>query len=101
MCADANAVEWIHAWVGHKAPTAGKVGLMYMLEGGTGASNTDPYAEKPTTENHWIKTGPHVMGVGASASFCTRELNAGGAAASAPYIICAGTPHRHVMAAVY
>jgi hypothetical protein len=38
MCGDANAMEWIHAWVAHKAPPAGKVGLMYMLEGGTDAS---------------------------------------------------------------
>ena len=38
MCMDANAMEWVHAWVAHKAPPAGKVGLMYMLEGGTDAS---------------------------------------------------------------
>jgi len=25
----------VDAWVGHKPPPAGKVGLMYMLEGGT------------------------------------------------------------------
>ena len=28
MCADANAMEWIHALMGHKTPAAGKVGLM-------------------------------------------------------------------------
>ena len=33
------------------------------------ASNTDPYASKPTTTNHWVKTGPHVMILGADASF--------------------------------
>ena len=55
MSLDANAMEWVHAWVAHKAPPAGKVGLMYMLEGGTDASNIDPYADKPTAQNHWIK----------------------------------------------
>src|SRR5262245_9352436 len=30
MCMDANAMEWAAAWMGHKTPPAGKVGLMYM-----------------------------------------------------------------------
>src|SRR5580700_7637701 len=37
MCLDANAMEWAHAWMTHKTPTAGKVGFMYMLAGGTDA----------------------------------------------------------------
>ncbi len=52
---------------GHKTPAPGKVGFMYMLSGGTDASNTDPYATKPSANNHWVKTGPHVMIVGADA----------------------------------
>src|SRR5689334_13160879 len=43
MCMDKNAMDWVHAWIGKKNPTAGKVGFMYMLAGGTDASNTDPY----------------------------------------------------------
>src|SRR5437762_12262472 len=39
MCADKNAMEWIDAWMGKKTPAAGKVGFMYMLAGGTDASN--------------------------------------------------------------
>ena len=60
-CMDKNAMDWVHAWVGHQAPTVGKIGFMYMLAGGTDASNTDPYASKPEAGNHWIKTGPHIM----------------------------------------
>jgi hypothetical protein len=100
MCADANAMEWIHAWVGHKTPAAAKVGLMYMLEGGTDASNTDPYAEKPTTENHWVKTGPHVMVVGADANFYNQYPKAADPDTSVPYIMWAGTPYQHVMVPV-
>src|SRR4029077_5986591 len=69
MCWDKNAGAWVDAYLNHKTPAAGKVGLMYMLAGGTDASNTDPYAAKPTTTNHWITTGPHIMIVGADASF--------------------------------
>ena len=48
MCMDAAAMDWANAWMGHKDPSAGKIGFMYMLAGGTDASNTDPYADKPT-----------------------------------------------------
>ena len=98
MCADANAMEWIHALMEHKTPTSGKVGLMYMLEGGTDASNTDPYAEKPTTENHWIKTGPHVMIVGADPSFYSQYPKAADPDTGVPYMMWAGTPYQHLMA---
>ena len=69
MCMDKAAMEWAVAWIEHKTPTGGKIGFMYMLSGGTDASNTDPYAMKPSAGNYWIKTGPHVMIVGADASF--------------------------------
>jgi hypothetical protein len=42
MCFDANAGKWADAWVHHKAPPDGTPGVIYMLEGGTDASNTDP-----------------------------------------------------------
>jgi hypothetical protein len=64
MCMDANAAKWAAAWIGKKPPPTGTVGVMYMLEGGTDASNTDPYATKPTADNDWVKTGPHIMIVG-------------------------------------
>ena len=72
---------------------------MYMLEGGTDASNTDPYATKPTAENDWVKTGPHIMVVG------SKEILAGypsGASpdTAAPYVMWAGTPYAHLMVPV-
>src|SRR3989337_942272 len=38
MCMDKNSLEWVGAWVARKPPAAGKVGLMYMLAGGTRAT---------------------------------------------------------------
>jgi hypothetical protein len=99
MCMDANAVEWVHAWVGHKPPPT-KVGLLYMLAGGTDASNTDPYAEKPSVENHWIKTGPHIMLVGADKGFYDQYPKAADPDTSRPYVMWAGTPYQHLMAPV-
>ena len=82
MCFDANAGKWVNAWVHHQPPPAGAVGLMYMLEGGTDASNTDPYATKPTAENNWITTGPQAKAFEAAlSSLCggrpVRAFNSG------------------------
>lgn len=100
MCLDANAMAWAQAWMGHKTPPAGRVGFMYMLAGGTDASNTDPYAEKPTATNHWIKTGPHVMVVGADQAFYDSYPKNPDPDTSVPYIMWAGTPYQHLMAPV-
>jgi hypothetical protein len=100
MCMDRNAMEWVHAWVAHKPPAAGKVGLMYMLAGGTDASNTDPYATKPESGNNWIETGPHIMIVGADASFYDSYPKNPKPDTSQPYVMWAGTPYQHLMAPV-
>ena len=101
MCMDANAMEWAHAWMSHQTPPAGKVGFMYMLAGGTDASNTDPYAQKPESNNHWIKTGPHVMIVGADANFYDAYPKNPDPDTSQPYVMWAGTPYQHLMAPVH
>jgi hypothetical protein len=96
MCADENAMNWTNALVGHKSPEAGKVGFMYMLAGGTDASNTDPYAEKPTKANHWIKTGPHVMVVG-DQEIVKHYPSSPDPDTKQPYVMWAGTPYAHLM----
>ena len=96
MCADENAMAWIGAWLGHKPPEAGKVGFMYMLAGGTDASNTDPYAEKPTRANHWVKTGPHVMVVG-DPEIVKHYPSSPDPDTKQGYVMWAGTPYAHLM----
>lgn len=100
MCMDKNALAWAHAWMSHEPPPPGKLGMMYMLEGGTDASNTDPYAKKPDAGNHWIKTGPHVMIVGADHAFYDQYPKGAQPDTSAPYIMWAGTPYEHLMAPI-
>ncbi len=99
MCMDSNSMDWAGAWMGHKPPAA-KVGLMYMLAGGTDASNTDPYAEKPAADNHWVKTGPHVMIVGADKQFYDTYPKAADPDTAVPYVMWAGTPYQHLMVPV-
>ncbi|GAB1595648.1 hypothetical protein PAGU2638_13270 [Lysobacter sp. PAGU 2638] len=97
MCMDQAAMGWAHAWMTHAAPPSGRVGLMYMLEGGTDASNTDPYATAPTTANHWVKTGPHVMLVGADPTFYAMYPKDASPDTAVPYVMWPGTPYQHLM----
>lgn len=100
MCMDKNALAWAHAWIGHQEPAAGALGFMYMLAGGTDASNTDPYATAPAEGNHWIKTGAHVMIVGADAGFYDQYPKGVDPDTAQPYVMWAGTPWQHLMAPV-
>lgn len=97
MCMDKAALAWADAWIGHKTPAAGKIGFMYMLAGGTDASNTDPYATKPQAGNRWVKTGPHVMVVGADQGFYDMYPKAAKPDTAVPYVMWAGTPYQHLM----
>jgi hypothetical protein len=100
MCWDKGAGDWVEAYLAHKPPPSGHVGLLYMLAGGTDASNTDPYAGKPTKGNHWIRTGPHVMIVGADAAFYDAYPKAPDPDTRSPYVMWAGTPYQHLMAPI-
>jgi hypothetical protein len=62
MCLDKEWQAWGEAWMNKKDPPQPKVvGVAYMLKGDNGASNTDPYATKPTPDNQWVVSGPHIM----------------------------------------
>jgi len=98
MCMDTNAIQWAQAWMSHQMPPSDKIGFMYMLAGGTDASNTDPYAKGPAPGNNWVETGPHVMIVGPAAMQMMqgypREAQPD---TSRPYVMSPGTPYEHLM----
>ena len=100
MCLDGNALAWAQAWRAHQPPPAGKLGMAYMLEGGTDASNTDPFATKPDAGNHWVKTGAHFMIVGADDAFYAGYPKKADPDTRAPYVMWAGTPYQHLMAPI-
>ena len=99
MCADQPGMAWIGAWLAHTAPQPGKIGFMYMLAGGSDASNTDPYAAKPA-DGHWVATGPHVMVVGADPAFYAAYPSGQNPDTTRPYVMWAGTAYQHLMAPV-
>ena len=97
MCADGAAMAWMHAYMDKKAPPS-RVGLAYMLAGGTDTSNTDAFAQAPPKIGKWIRTGPHVMIVGADKAFYEQYPKGADPDTSVPYVMWAGTPYEHLMA---
>ena len=95
MCLDANALQWAAAWQGKTKPQLAGTGLGYMLQGGSDASNTDPFSTAPAPGEEWVGTGPHVMifPVDAAAlNTMSVDYRSGG-----PYAMWQGTPYAHVM----
>jgi hypothetical protein len=98
LCADANAVEWRKA-VGGRATPPSKTGFIYMMAGDNGTSNHDPYA---TDKSHWVKTGPHVMVVGAAArDMASIYPHTMDPVPSQAYVMFPGTPYEHLMLPVH
>lgn len=99
MCADKAAMEWAMSWQEKKPPTAA-VGFMYMLNGDSGVSNTDPYDKSPeaTATNNWVQTGPHVMIVGTDAKEMLKAYPRDAKAdPTKPYVMWPDTPYEHIM----
>jgi hypothetical protein len=101
MCFDRNGLAWMDALMAHKPPPKGKVGLSYMLQGASDASNLDPFATKPPPGAKWVMTGPHLMilsaSVAAASGYPTKEASPD---TSRPYVMFGGTPYAHIMAPV-
>ncbi|MBS0268480.1 MAG: hypothetical protein JSS54_05815 [Proteobacteria bacterium] len=99
MCADEAAMTWADAWQNKKPPTA-TIGFMYMLNGDSGVSNTDPFdkSSEATPTNNWVQTGPHVMIVGTDAKGMIEKYPKNPKAdPSQPYVMWPGTPYEHLM----
>jgi hypothetical protein len=96
MCLDKEWQAWGGAWMNKKAPPKPKtVGVAYMLKGDKGASNTDPYATKPTADNQWVVSGPHIMLLPTDVSQLDTyptDWTKGG-----PWVMWKGTPYAHIM----
>lgn len=60
-CGDGEAMKWFDSYMAHAAKAANTApGIVYMLAGGSDASNTDPYA-KPGPDTKWVTTPGHWM----------------------------------------
>ena len=95
MCLDKNGWEWAQAWMSKKDPQPGKIGFGYMLQGGSDASNDDPFAKEPAKGHKWVDTGPHVMIFGATSQMEGYPTTAENP--KVPYVMWGKTPYSHLM----
>ena len=98
MCMDKSWQDWAQAYMAHRPPNVSGSGVAYMLMGDLGASNTDPYAEKETADNHWVVSPAHIMMLYADPKALdgyTDDPHSGG-----PWVMWKGTPYAHLMVPV-
>ncbi|MDX2320010.1 MAG: hypothetical protein QNK26_05360 [Moritella sp.] len=95
MCLDGPWMAWADAWTNKKPFQANAMGISYMLAGDEGASNINPYAKGKTSDNQWVKEGPHLMIITPDKalldSLPTDPHNGG------PYVMWKGSPYVHIM----
>lgn len=97
MCFDAGGLQWAQAWMAHEDPPEGIVGMAYMLQGGSDASNTDPLAMAPAEGAEWVDTGPHIMMFNVGEMIGNYPTQGDSPDTASPYVMWAGTPYEHLM----
>ena len=94
-CYDQTWLDWSYAFLAGEEPPTAVLGLSYMLQGGSDASNTDPFATEPAPGEEWMSSPPHVMfilpGPIDQTAFSTDHQSGG------PWVMWAGTPYEHIM----
>jgi len=93
MCLDAQSMKWVQSLMSHASKPANTApGIIYMLQGGSDISATDPYATK--TE-HFVESPPHYMIMwpyeAKATGFATTPKKTG------TWIMWADTPYAHLM----
>jgi hypothetical protein len=96
MCADENAMAWVHALLSKEPPPEGKIGFAYMLQGETAASNADPFAPPPA-DGKWSEAGPHVMILNAKGAIAGYPKPGNTPDATQPFVMWQDTPYEHLM----
>lgn len=94
-CFDQSWLDWVYAFMAGEEPKVTTPGLAYMLQGGSDASNTDPFATGPEEGNEWMNSPAHVMLLMPEpfdqTVFSTDHASGG------PWIMWPGTPYEHLM----
>jgi hypothetical protein len=97
-CFDETWLSWTYQFMAGQAPRVAVPGVAYMLQGGSEASNTDPFATGPAAGDEWMASPPHIMilqpGKLDLSVFSTAHDNGG------PWVMWGGTPYEHIMVPV-
>ena len=98
-CLNGEAMKWFNAMLKHQPPHVSTTGVVYELQGGMWASNTDPYKTAPDSGQRWNFTPPFVVIIAANprAAFAGWPTTPDG---GGPWVMFAGTPYAHLMVPV-
>lgn len=99
MCHDREWMKWMQAYLSKSKPSITTVGISYMLQGGSDASNTDPFAQKAPDSQGWMQVGPHIMVISPRPWDRNMYPEAMGEGRG-PWIMFPGTPYEHLMVPV-
>lgn len=93
-CFDANGLAFMEAFAAGRPPDQSKPGYSYMLQGGSGWSNTDPKATKlPPGRKDYIHIPPHFMVLSARiAKESGLPLHESDPDTHKPFVMFGGTP---------
>jgi hypothetical protein len=99
MCLDKQWQKWMKAYMAKGGDLKiESTGVAYMLQGDRGASNTDPYAQSPKSDNQWVVSPAHLMLLFPDAAmldaYPSDPRNGG------PWVMWKGTPYAHLMVPV-
>jgi hypothetical protein len=95
MCFDKMWMQWFDAINTATDPNIKQPGIAYMLQGGSDASNTDPFAMKPKEGEEWVSAPAHIMLIVPGKLDTT--LHSTDHHSGEPWVMYAGTPYEHVM----
>lgn len=95
FCGDEMTMQWFAAYMGKTAPKIAQAGIGYMLQGGSDASNIDPFATVPKEGEAWMSAPPHIM-IFPSSKLDSKTYGTDPMTGK-PWIMWAGTPYEHLM----
>lgn len=95
ICVDKAGMQWFEGYMVQKPPNLTQPGLGYMLQGGSDASNTDPFATKPKDGEDWVTAPAHVMVF--PAGKLDPKVYGTDHKKGTSWIMFAGTPFEHLM----
>jgi hypothetical protein len=95
MCFDKMWMQWFEAINTATDPNIKEPGIAYMLQGGSDASNTDPFAMKPKEGEEWVSAPAHIMLI--VSGELDKTLFSTDHHSGEPWVMYAGTPYEHVM----
>lgn len=100
MCLDKQWLSWMQAFMNKATPNVTGTGVAYMLQGGSDASNTDPFATEPPAGQGWVTSPPHIMILNPQRWDPETYPSDMGMSASGPWIMYVNTPYEHLMVPV-